>query len=254
MLRDSRFRTSLALSGVAPVLGILALLAVVDSSSASLQPTPGTEGVPARGNAVYEVTGVSAKDGDSVVVRFPSGLEVEVRLLSIDAPERGQALSEDALEFTRASTVGKALRLSTQKEERDRYRRLLATVVVEGRNLNLELLRRGLAVAYVRPPNTDGADEILSAQREAYESRRGLWGLHPPPEDPRSARARRRDGSRKPVPLRYEFHQVVGNRRSKVAHWPGCAHVLQMSPQNRHFLESVERAKRLGFRMEKGYQ
>jgi endonuclease YncB( thermonuclease family) len=79
----------------------------------------------------YTVVGVEAIDGDSIEVRFPSDLLVEVRLLSIDCPEHGQPISDDAVEFTRRFVKGRLLTLETGAEERDHYNRLLAMVTSE---------------------------------------------------------------------------------------------------------------------------
>ena len=54
---------------------------------------------------------IKAIDGDSIKVRFPSDLLVEVRLLSIECPEHGQPLSDDAVEFTRRFVEDRPLTL-----------------------------------------------------------------------------------------------------------------------------------------------
>ncbi len=203
--------------------------------------------------ATYDVVGVKAIDGDSIVVRFPSDLEVEVRLVSIDCPEHGQSLSEKATEYTQNWITGRLVRLVTGEEERDRYKRLLALVEADGETLNEALVEAGLAVVEVIPPNRLRVDDLLAAQASAHEQRRGIWGPDGLREEPRSFRARRRNGDESPVrPLRYENHIVAGNRRSRVAHWPGCRHVEEMLPENVRLFTSVAEAEAAGYRMEKG--
>lgn len=203
--------------------------------------------------ATYPTVGIRALDGDSILVRFPSGLEVETRLLSIDCPEKGQPFADAARSFTHARIAGREVTLTTGEDQRDRYGRLLAFASVDGTSLNEELLARGLAVAYVVPPNTEHVDELLAAQEEAHRLGLGVWGATPPIEEPRSARARARDAGLPRTPLRYDRHVILGNRKSRVAHWPGCRHGEEMSPANRHFFSRVRDALAAGYRMEKGF-
>ena len=201
----------------------------------------------------FGVVGVKAIDGDSIEVRFPSGLLVEVRLLSIDCPERGQPLSEEAAEFTQRWVEGRTLTLQTGAEERDHYNRLLAVVETETANLNIDLVRNGLCVVTIIPPNIQITDELLAAQEQAHEQKIGIWSAEGPSEEPRSYRARNfRDKKQAPVPLSYDNHVVIGNRRSRTAHWPGCRHVEEMASHNRVYFSSVAEAKAQGYRMEKG--
>jgi len=202
--------------------------------------------------ATYDAVGVEAIDGDSVFVRFPSGLQVEVRLVSIDCPEHGQAFSEKAKAFTDRQIKGKALRVLTGEQERDRHNRLLAFVEIDGSRLNTALVKAGLAVVWVIPPNTTGVDELLAAQRSAHDDRRGIWGPGGPGLEPRAYRVWDKGSSAPGRSLRYENHLVIGNQRSRVAHWPGCRHVEEMSPGNVRYFSSVAEAQSAGYRMEKG--
>jgi endonuclease YncB( thermonuclease family) len=120
-------------------------------------------------------------DGDTL--RLADGRRV--RLLGIDAPEMNyhkgapQPLAERAL--ARLQTLapkGGPLRLSYDRQTHDRYGRDLAhTFRVDGVNVEETLLREGLAVTFIMPPNTALADCLLGAEREARLARRGLWAL-----------------------------------------------------------------------------
>jgi endonuclease YncB( thermonuclease family) len=204
--------------------------------------------------ATYTTVGIKAHDGDSILVRFPSGLEVETRLLSIDCPEKDQRFADEARSFTHGRIAGKTVRLDTGEDQRDRYGRLLAFATVDGTLLNEELIAQGLAVAYVVPPNTDRVDVLLAAQEEAHRAGRGVWGAEPPIEEPRAARARGRDRGLPFQPLRYENHLLLGNRRSRVAHWPGCRHGEEIAAGNLVLFGRVSEALGAGFRMEKGFR
>lgn len=202
----------------------------------------------------FQGVGIKALDGDSILARLDNGLDVEVRLLNVDAPEHGQALSDEARAFTGGRIAQKPVTLVTDVDSRDRYNRLLAVVHAGGRCVNLDLVEAGLALAFILPPNTARADEFLAAQSRAHDSRRGIWGAGGPREEPGSFRSRKR-GENPPPPrlLLYENWLVTGNSKSCVAHWPGCPHVDAIAPANRVRFTSVQEALAKGYRMEKGY-
>ncbi len=69
-----------------------------------------------------------------------------VRLLGIDAPEKGQPCYEQAKNFLKRLVEGKRVRVEYGKRKKDRYGRLLAYVWVNGTFVNRELVLRGFAV------------------------------------------------------------------------------------------------------------
>jgi len=208
--------------------------------------------VPSATSATYAAKGLTAIDGDSVNVVFPNGLEQEVRLLSVDAPEKDQVFADEAREFLERAVAGKSLELTTGPQERDRYGRLLAFVVSDAGFVNRRMVAEGLAVVFVVPPNTERVDELLAAQQMAHREKRGIWVLEGEMEEPASFRARKRGGADTPRLLLYGNFVPVGNRKSRVAHWPGCRHVDEMAPANRRPFASVQEALAAGYRMEKG--
>jgi micrococcal nuclease len=101
-----------------------------------------------------------------------------VRLLLIDAPERGQgpfgALATRALH--QLAPVNSEVALEFDLDTEDRYGRSLAYAYTgDGRMLNEELARAGFAVVSVYPPNVKHVDRIRAAAAEAQRTRRGLW-------------------------------------------------------------------------------
>lgn len=113
---------------------------------------------------------VSITDGDTLIVRESPTKSVKVRLVGIDAPERGQAFGTRARQELGELVAGQVVEvIGTQ---RDRYGRLLGDVRHDGRSINLELIRRGMAWAYVE---FDPPPEFVEAEAEARAARRGLW-------------------------------------------------------------------------------
>lgn len=91
-------------------------------------------------------------DGDTLAVRVAGGREERVRVLGIDTPELGDCGADEAAAAARSLALGRRVSLTGDATQagRDRFGRLLAYVGLPGgRDLGLELLRRGLARVYV---------------------------------------------------------------------------------------------------------
>ncbi len=114
---------------------------------------------------------VRVLDGDTIEV-LRDNRPVRVRLHGVDCPERGQAFGAAARRFTSDFCFGRTVILRSYGH--DRYGRLLADVVLpDGRILNHELLRAGLAWWYREYAPGDRVLEGLES--EARAARRGLW-------------------------------------------------------------------------------
>ena len=126
-------------------------------------------------------------DGDTL--KLADGRHV--RMLGVNAPELGHEGTADeplaraakaALERLlgadhRTGKTAAVITLHVDRERLDRYGRLLAHVSSGGRNLELELLRQGLAYQVVIPPNVALADCLRAAERTARTAQLGLWSL-----------------------------------------------------------------------------
>lgn len=120
-------------------------------------------------------------DGDTL--RLADGRRL--RLLGIDTPEMNyrdgepQPLAERALARTQALLPknGPVL-LARDRQPHDRYGRELAHAFrADGTSVEETLLREGLAVVFILPPNVALADCLLAAEHAARRARRGLWAL-----------------------------------------------------------------------------
>jgi len=121
-------------------------------------------------------------DGDTLRVRIGGGTEI-VRLIGIDAPERGHPTKEkeyygdEAAAHLSSLCLGKTVRLERGEEETDRYYRLLRYVYLpppDNRLLNLEMIHAGMARAYTRFPFSR-QDEFVAAEAKAVRDAKGLW-------------------------------------------------------------------------------
>jgi len=151
----------------------LALLAVFFL----LLPVVGRASSGAETGVVEEVV-----DGDTLRVRV-AGESAVVRMIGIDAPEGRhpslgrEFLTEEAAAFLSSLCLGKAVRMEADTEESDKYDRLLRYVFLpppDNLLLNLEMLRGGMARAYVRFPFSR-RDEFVAAEAAARREGKGLW-------------------------------------------------------------------------------
>jgi micrococcal nuclease len=119
-------------------------------------------------------------DGDTIVVSFPHLLNQQdrVRLLGIDTPERGQEWYADSRRALQQMAEGRTVQLkfeSLDTRQRDRYGRLLAYVISDGRNLNVEMVRRGWSPYLPKNGGELYKRELIAAEEEARAERYGVW-------------------------------------------------------------------------------
>ena len=114
----------------------------------------------------------SITDGDSVLLTVTNSTETtSYRLFGIDAPEKGQG-------FYRTSKARLAELVRKQKVQivdhgTAKYRRRLCTIYLsDGTDVNLEMVREGMAWHYSYYLTNE---TYAAAQKEARDSRRGLW-------------------------------------------------------------------------------
>ena len=116
-------------------------------------------------------TVVSVADGDTVRARLDNGgRTLTIRLEGVDAPEQGEPFSTQARNATRVMLFNKKVQLNAT--DVDRYDRLVARVVLDGRDSSLALIEAGLACHFTRFMN----DPVLAkAQLTARTAGRGFW-------------------------------------------------------------------------------
>jgi endonuclease YncB( thermonuclease family) len=113
-------------------------------------------------------------DGDTLELEC-DGRPMRVRLSQIDAPEFRQAHGLRARNALQGLVAGRRVQLEIHG--RDAYDRPLATVRLDGLDVNREMLRRGHAWAYrrgLRDPS------LLDDEAYARERRLGLWSAPDP--------------------------------------------------------------------------
>ena len=98
-------------------------------------------------------------------------------MLMIDAPELSQgSFGREARAYLASlMPVSSVVALSFDVRKRDRHGRLLAFVRRGRLDVSREMLRSGMAVVLVYPPNVARIEVMRSASDSARREKRGLW-------------------------------------------------------------------------------
>ena len=141
----------------------------------------------------------SVLDATSLVVVTPELTRYDVRLLGVEPPEpprsgrpgveptEGQPFGSEAANYLRDLVVDKQVQLETYGK--DHSGRTLAVVWLGDLNVNLILVKEGLAWVSPHVPITKVRVELEVAARQAQVGKYGLWAL-PNPEPPWEFRKR----------------------------------------------------------------
>jgi endonuclease YncB( thermonuclease family) len=137
----------------------------------------------AGGLVAQELPGrvVRVADGDTITVLDQSKVQHRIRLAGIDAPERRQPYGARAKDHLSSLVAGRQVVVAWQK--RDRYGRIVGKVLLDGRDINLAMVRAGLAWHYKAYALEQAEKDDLTysgAEDSARQRRTGLWGYpHP---------------------------------------------------------------------------
>jgi len=119
-------------------------------------------------------------DGDSFVMSNGD----EIRLIGIDAPEKDEPGADESKTFLTNLIQGKNIRLEADKEDKDKYHRLLRYAYLPERQgqagigdtfINDEMIKNGYAVTLFIPPNNKYRAEFTAYEKLAKEAKKGLW-------------------------------------------------------------------------------
>lgn len=119
---------------------------------------------------------VKVADGDTVTILDNTNIQHKIRLLGIDAPERKQAFGTRSQQALSEDVFDKTVEVDWNK--RDRYRRIVGKILINGQDVNLKQVQRGMAWHYKKyESEQDVADRSVYAQAEyqAQRERVGLW-------------------------------------------------------------------------------
>ncbi|MBF0713892.1 thermonuclease family protein [Gemella sp. GH3] len=131
----------------------------------------------------YPVQFVRKIDGDTIKVKF-NNQDLTVRYLLVDTPETVKANTEVQPYGPEASDLNEKILKNAKKveiefdvyEKKDKYDRALAYVYADGKSVQEQLLKEGLAeIKYVKEPDTRYLNNFKKAQNEAKSNKKNLW-------------------------------------------------------------------------------
>jgi len=116
-------------------------------------------------------------DGDTIVLSSGS----IVRYVGITAPENNEPFENESTEENRKLVEGKTVSLEYDNYKADKFGRILTYVFVDGKNVSVELARKGLAqvVIYQHKKPWIYLEQLLKAQKEAKKRKLGIWSAKP---------------------------------------------------------------------------
>lgn len=133
--------------------------------------------------AFADVSGrvVGVLDGDTIKVLDSNQVQHTIRLMGIDAPEKGQPFGQKSKQALSDCSYGQIATVLGSK--RDKWGRLIGKVMVQERDCNLHQLQLGMAwhyTAYKKEQTKEDRSLYEEAQELAKTGRLGLWSdSHP---------------------------------------------------------------------------
>ena len=184
--------------GLTAFLVLLCSFIINQLNQVSTKTSTAVNNLPASPPSI-ETSAPSSTSGTFKVTRVVDGdtIEIEggekVHYIGIDTPETVdprkpvQCFGVEASKKNKELVEGKTVRLEKDITDKDKYGRLLRYVWVDNLStgsgqvlfVNLELVKQGFATSYTYPPNVKYQKEFLAAEKEAKESKRGLWEACP---------------------------------------------------------------------------
>jgi len=119
---------------------------------------------------------VGVADGDTLTVLDSEKVQHKIRLAGIDAPEKKQAFGNRSKESLSELVFDRLITVETTKN--DKYGRAIGKVLVNGQDVNLVQLKRGMAWFYRQYQREQSAEDRRlydAAEMQAKGDRRGLW-------------------------------------------------------------------------------
>ena len=113
---------------------------------------------------------VSVHDGDTITGLDEDQKQFKIRLDAIDAPELGMAFGQASRKALSEKVLGKQVEVIVKTK--DRYGRTVGHVLLDKRDMNLEMIEEGMAWHYA---HYDHNKRLAEAEGEARRNRIGLW-------------------------------------------------------------------------------
>lgn len=182
---------------------------------------------------------VHIADGDTLTILIAGKEQVKIRLAGIDTPEKAQPFGNKAKQALAALAFQQYVTVDV--ETKDRYGRTVGKVIVNGIEVNAELVRQGMAWVYRKYTNDQ---KLYALEAEAKQAKRGLWATEHPIE-PWLWRKGKRTVDHDPS---FDNGAIIGNKNSHIYHLSNCQSYYAVSEKNQVLFTNEALAKASGYR------
>ena len=122
-------------------------------------------------------------DGDTIQVIDSNGIKFKIRLLGIDTPETKQRFGYESSLSLKKIIDGKAVIIISKTEKNKpytlgRYKRIIGKIILNGKDINLEMVQKGMAwhyKKYIKSQNVEDRQSYNNAEQDARLNKIGLW-------------------------------------------------------------------------------
>jgi len=128
-----------------------------------------------QGLPKFKVTSVI--DGNTIILEDIT----RVRLVGIKSPDQDEEYGIEATDFLKGLIDKREVYLQLdEKNPRDELGRLRGIIYIDGKNVNIEILKAGLAHIFPTTPSIVGYNDWVYFWNEAREAKRGIWSGEKP--------------------------------------------------------------------------
>jgi endonuclease YncB( thermonuclease family) len=190
---------------------------------------------------------IVVEDGDTFTILDTENRQHKIRLDGIDAPESAQAFGDKARQSLSDLVRGKTVAVTSFRMARNGW--IVGKVTLDGKDINLEQIRRGYAWFYRRYANELGQLDARAyelAETDARDRGRGLWA-GPGPIPPWELRAAQR-GQSAEWELEAGDARIIGNRSLMIYHKPDCPDYDKVAERDRVSFKTEAEAEAAGYK------
>lgn len=158
------------------LIALASVLSVCCSRQSERQTAPAQPIAAPAGSQTLTGRVVRVADGDTITVLDSTDTQHRIRLEGIDAPESHQAFGAQSKKSLSEMVFGKDVTVVYQKT--DQYGRLVGKILLDGKDINLEQVKAGMAwhyKEYQEEQTPEDRELYAKAEDEAHNARRGLW-------------------------------------------------------------------------------
>ena len=116
----------------------------------------------------YPAKVIKISDGDTITILTQQRKQIKVRFYGIDAPELKQPYGKKSKQFLANLIAGEVVEV--EENGKDRYKRTIGTIYLNGTDINAQMVANGYAWAYRK-----FSKKYTPQESKAKSQRIGLW-------------------------------------------------------------------------------